>query len=190
MPKSVEFTMASHEAATSPCQRSDYDATRISQLMSISAISMAGLVIAVIASSLVDASQHLGFAIAVASLGVFVTTIWLAFKVYRFLGAVLVLVLLLVTSLAITLPPIAPFAFLGKLFIFLSVRGSAARVLKRQQAQRNSTQALSARHTDEVCEHSGVSRFSWERWLVPAVIAVLLGMVAYSAYQSILEASL
>ena len=187
MSNSAEVVTARHGDASLPTSYSDADLAFIAKLLKTFTVSLAVLVIGVIASSQVGTPGFLGIAVVLSVLVLFVATIWLALRVYSVLGAMVVLALLLVTSLLTALTPLAPFAVLGKLFILLSVRDRASKILKTHLALADSAKAPLAADADTK-QGAVNTRFAWERWLFGTVIAILVGSVAYSAYLSILEA--
>ena len=185
----ANFTIAGHGDATTLNPRSDAELARIAQLLKVFTVSIAVLVLGGIATSQIDAPLFLNSSVVLSALVLVVTTLWLALKVYSFIGGIVVLILLLVTSLLTALTPIAPFALLGKLFILLSVRDKAAKILKKHTALANSTESRLALKIDSNHQFVVNSRFAWERWLFFAVTTVLVGMVAYSGYLSFLKAN-
>ena len=77
-----------------PDVRSNSDLARISQLLKVFTVSISVLVLGGIAASQIDAPLVLRSSIVLSALVLIVTTIWLALKVYSFLGGIVVLILL------------------------------------------------------------------------------------------------
>ena len=166
------------------------DAAQIAKLLRVFTISIAMLVFGVVAASLSDAPQWIGLLAGLSAMVLMATTIWLAFAVYSRVGGMIVLLLLVTTSLLTALTSLAPLAILGKLFVLLSVRDKAAKLLKKPASPRRSVDAGGAPDLASSQHIIVKPRFAWEQWLFGAVITTLVGTVAYSAYLSILEANL
>ncbi len=189
MSNSAYLAPARHGDAESFRPRSDADLARIAQLLKVFAVSISVLVLGAVAASQLDLPPLFDIPIVLSAAVLMVTTMWLAIKVYALLGVLVVFILLLVSSLLTAFPPLAPFALLGALFMLLSVRDRAATILRTNTARTNSSGVGFGLKADSDHRAAVRARFAWERWLVCAVIAVLVGVVSYSACQSILDAS-